>query len=223
MGWGQEDRIYVKDYSQYTAAVSLSTEERRADNTTDVRNSDNSTDIRKSDVYNNNNIDDNIIPLPNSSGFDLHDDDLSKSVRQSNIQKTDRQNDRIISQEERNLIQEAIRKNISYDFVETQLFGDGSEFNFTGIKASDWDLFQTIYLIMCDTLTGSREPIRIGRSEMAYEYVKEKFLNLRLQEIAFVIHKFSEAAQKTEIGNKRTYLLRCLINAKADAVAASYK
>ena len=237
MGLQMPDRIYVMDFTQYTPGkaeqvipenIPPAPEFRKSQ----FKNSENhnsgmmkttNPEFRKSKP--NYQEDSKTNTDNNNTGNISTGSYNSQSVSQSLREQTDKQTDHSpsISKSEAAHLIETVKKNISYDFVENQLFGDSdSTFNFAGISVSDWELYQSLFQIICDTLLSRHDMIYVGKAQMPYEQVKERLLKIKQTHMIYVIRKFTEESQKKEISNPRAYLLRCLFNAPADCVAASY-
>jgi hypothetical protein len=93
-----------------------------------------------------------------------------------------------------------IKRNISYD-------------DFAEIKHNyDLELIDEIVEVMAETVTFNTKPIKISGYDIPPELVKKKFLDIRYDDIEYILFAFSRNTGK--IKNIKSYLVAAVYNAK---------
>ena len=103
----------------------------------------------------------------------------------------------------RQILERVIKHNISYD----DCVADPSILNY-----GDIDLYKELYQIILDTAASSSRTIMIGGERKPVQIVRERYLELTLSDLEYVMQALSE--QTGEVHNIRGYLQTALFNAR---------
>ena len=199
-GQGKPDIIYVKNFvvlEQMEQKSEKSTSESRQNpevGNSDFKKSEKSTsrnrkirllEVGKSDPnYTDKNYTD--MSYPDS----IH---LSIKDHGDTMPKTDESMDEI------DAYMQIIRENIDYD----------NRKNYVGYY--DWDIYEELYQLICETVCVKRETVRIAGEDYPYQLVKSRFLKLNSMHLDYVIECMKHTTSK--VGNIKAYMLTTLYNA----------
>lgn len=94
----------------------------------------------------------------------------------------------------------------------TNFIRDNLDYNHFILEYPDEkELFDEIFMLICDIVCVKRKTIRINREEYPYELVKARFLNLNREHVEYVMDRMKRTNSK--ITNIRSYLITALFNA----------
>ena len=211
-GQGKPDIIYVKNFvvleqtEQKLKGVAVEQTDQKSEKSTSESRQNpevGNSDFKKSEKSTSRNREIRLLEVGNSDPnytdknyTDMsYPDSIHLSIRDSEdtMPKTD------VLMDEIDAYIQIIRENIDYD----------NRKNYVGYH--DWDIYEELYQLICETVCVKRETVRIAGEDYPYQLVKSRFLKLNSMHLDYVIECMKHTTSK--VGNIKAYMLTTLYNA----------